>query len=697
MVQRAQLGVFLVTSGLAGDLTIMKEQNYIRGMRWVVIIASLILFVLILAAWIKEGFFREWKEYQLDYVELVTGMESYSESEMVQTREIYQLDLEDLGRVDRCISCHNGLENPYMVDTPQPHTTHPGDHLVNHPITKYGCTVCHGGQGRALEMDEAFGRDRRFHWPSPLLSQPYIQSSCGKCHLAIYNESQEFEGTAVFYSGKGVFSREGCLGCHKARGIGGILGPDLTEQGEKTKHEYSFQNIRGEQTISNWLKEHFRDPEMVSPGSQMLKMNLPDEETEALVTFVMGLAKPEIPFDYFSAEALREFKGERNLLSGEQVFSFSCTACHGKNGEGKDYTAYKTGVPGILNRDFLRMASWEYISFTLLKGRSNRQMASWAPDLSGWKDAEIDSILLFILDHKGKPANQEYQYVIRGDISKGEDIYNKNCKMCHGGNGEGGIGLPIHNPDFLAVASDRFLIETILKGRNNTAMPSWFDTSNQEISDLIAYIRSWSSKKGRDYTIHLPQGNIEKGSLNYHYLCSRCHGEFGEGDTGPSNLNRNFLLAASDSYLFETISKGRSHTAMFGWSEDVHGEERLDNQDISDIIAFMRSTVYQEWYYVYAGSNPGNALIGKRLFQSICAECHGEHGGGTEAPALNNQEFLSAASNGYLIGTISLGRSETRMPSWGRGEGDYSALIGKERQDITAYIRNWQRVRIRKE
>ena len=78
-------------------------------------------------------------------------------------------------------------------------------------------------------------------------------------------------GMGVFMKGKTIFSEEGCLGCHQARGVGGILGPDLTEQGEKTKHEYSFQNIQGEQTISNWLKEHFRDPEMVSPGSQMLK------------------------------------------------------------------------------------------------------------------------------------------------------------------------------------------------------------------------------------------------------------------------------------------------------------------------------------------------------------------------------------------------------------------------------------------
>ena len=231
----------------------MNEGNYIRGMRWVVFISSFILLVLILTAWIKEGLFRDWKSYQHDYSNLMEEIDSLSGIKLVETREVYQVNLEELGRIDRCVTCHNGLENPSMAGFPQPHKTHPGDHLKNHPVAKFGCTVCHGGQGRALEMHEAFGRDPRFHWPFPLLSQPYIQASCGKCHLAIYSESQQFEGTDIFYSGKEIFRQEGCLGCHKARGVGGILGPDLTEQGEKTKHEYSFQNIAGDQSICNCL------------------------------------------------------------------------------------------------------------------------------------------------------------------------------------------------------------------------------------------------------------------------------------------------------------------------------------------------------------------------------------------------------------------------------------------------------------
>ena len=61
----------------------------------------------------------------------------------------------------------------------------------------------------------------------------------------------------------------------------------------------------------------------------------------------------------------------------------------GKSGKGKDYTIYETGVPAIMNHDFLRVASREFIYFTILKGRSQKLMASWNPDVSGFYDEEL--------------------------------------------------------------------------------------------------------------------------------------------------------------------------------------------------------------------------------------------------------------------------------------------------------------------
>jgi mono/diheme cytochrome c family protein len=679
----------------------MDEKRYTHRVQWLVLTGSALLFLLLIGVWVHEGLGREWRKQQKAYGRILQEMSSGGEEPGSGDfeRGIFQAGLPQFNRVDRCISCHNGIEDKRMTGLPQPHAAHPGEFLEDHPVREYGCTICHGGQGRALTRKDAFGRLPGTHWPYPLLEQPYIQASCGKCHLAIFNnpgfeEMEAISGMEVFLRGKTLFSQEGCLGCHKARGTGGILGPDLTRQGEKTKHEYSFQNVAGEQTVSNWLKEHFKDPEMVSPGSQMLRINLEEEELEALATFVMGLSKPEIPFDYFTMPTLNEFKGIREAMEGSAGFARLCSACHGKQGEGKNYKTYKTGTPRIGGVDFLRVASEDFIRFTLEKGRSLRQMGSWAGSVSGMKGEELDSITAHLKGRGGGPAVTGL-IRISGNADLGGRLFNDLCRACHGENGEGDVAVALNQPGFLDRASDLFILRTMLNGRVNTAMPGWSHLGDADLVNLLAAIRSWKGSLSRRGEMALPEADLEEGELRYHFLCSRCHGEFGEGETGPAIINRDFLEAAGNSYLYETIAEGRAHTAMFGWSLDVYNKEKLGLRDISNIIGYMRAASVSRLTYIFPGSNPGERELGAGIFAARCAECHGAGGEGKAAPALNNQEFLSAASNGFLMATITVGRNGTAMPSWGYGQGEYKALPGMERQHLVAFIRAWQRIRIK--
>ena len=680
----------------------IDEQRYTYRAQWLVLIGAGVLLLLLFGAWINEGRNKEWRKIQKAYAGILE--ERAENGYDVFERGIFQVDLPDFKRSDRCISCHHGLEDPAMQQTPQPHTSHPGDFLEDHPVQQYGCTICHGGQPGALSREEAFGQLSETHWPYPLLEQPYIQASCGKCHLAIFSEqikdhpeddqSGPMGGMEVFLKGKIIFSAEGCLGCHQARGVGGIIGPDLTEQGEKTRHEYSFQNIQGEQTISNWLKEHFRDPEMVSPGSQMLRINLDEGEMEALAIFVMGLAKPDIPFEYFSMATLNEFKGNREALDGESGFAYLCSACHGKHGEGKGYDDFKTGIPSIGNPDFLRVASADYIRFTIEKGRSLRQMGSWSPGISGLKPSELDGIAHY-LKQQGKPSPGRDLSGRPGDSNRGSELFELYCKACHGNKGKGDVAVALNQEGLLNKADDKFILATILNGRGNTGMPGWSLLEDEQLVDLLAYISNWRTGRASTGDLDLPEADLEQGALRYHFLCSRCHGEFGEGETGPAIINKDFLDAADNKLLYETIALGRTHTAMFGWSTDLYNQEKLEAQDISNIIGHMRSSAQEDLNYVYQGSNPGQRTEGVVIFEKHCAECHGLSGEGIKAPALNNQEFLSASSNGYLLATISVGRSGTAMPSWAYGDKEHIQLAGKDRLDLVAYIRSFQRIQIK--
>jgi len=670
----------------------MEEKRYLHNIRWLVLCSATFLLLLFVLAWVREGYGSEWKKVQREYAALsatsIPGQEA--------PRGIFQAEPAGLNRTDRCVTCHNGIESPGMKDAPQPHAMHPGSLLDTHPVREYGCTICHGGQGRALNRKDAFGQLPETHWPHPLLESPFIQSSCGQCHLAIF--SPPGEGTAagmeVFSAGRALFLQEGCLGCHKARGVGGILGPDLTRQGEKTRHDYSFQHVTGEQTVSNWLKTHFRDPEMVSPGSQMLRIPLEGRELDALATFVMGLSKPQLPVDYFSLATLNEFKGNRDEMEGDASFATLCSGCHGKYGEGKSYETYHTGIPSVGNRDFIRVASSDFIRFTLEKGRSKRQMGSWERTISSIRPEELDRTTEFILEHFGvnDPETVPEDMVI---AKTGHELFEQHCVACHGEEGRGGVAVALNQEGLLSMAGDRFIIETIRAGRDNTAMPGFAYLGQESLDRLLEAIRSWGREQYGAVRVPLPSPDTAEGALQFHFLCSRCHGEHGEGETGPAIINRDFLAAADDHYLYLTISRGRPHTAMFGWSSDVYNQERLERQDISSIIGFMRSEASRPLTYIYPGANPGNNDRGDAVFRQHCSSCHGHDGGGLKAPALNNQELLSAASNGYLMATITLGREGTAMPSWGYGQDEFPALSQEQREDLVAHIRSWQRIRIR--
>jgi mono/diheme cytochrome c family protein len=665
-----------------------------RFFKWIVVISSIVcLIIFALLVW-EEKAAAEWLQYQQEYEVLLGNVQTGKNAAQAKiSKEIKQIVLNRLKRIDRCISCHSGVENPAMAKSTAPFKAHTGNYLEIHPNEKFGCTICHGGEGRILKIQEVCnpsqGTESRH-------SLKYIQSNCGKCHLAIFEDNLPLKGTSGLYKGLEIFRREGCLGCHKVRQVGGNIGPDLTGQGAKTKAAYNFRYLKGIATIPSWLKEHFKDPEVVSPGSSMLKFSLNQDDLEALVTFTMGLFRPDLPLEFYTFSSLREFKSRKMIQEDQQVFSLFCGACHGKKGEGKDYQDYKNGVSTLNNQDFLAVASQDLIKFTILNGRGRRQMASWAPNLSGLYPEEIQKVIRHIANWQPTPPSWEDVKQTKGDGRKGKELYRTHCQMCHGLNGQGGVAPVLNNQDFLRLVSDEFLYLILAKGRANTAMPAWSRYAANDIASLIKYIRSWQQLSGFQLPSTEIKGDIDAGQRLFDHLCIRCHGKYGSGGIGPAILNRDFLAAASDQFIFQTVANGRRHTAMFGWTRDLGEGEKLEIEKINNILAYIRAFRDSTLDVIYPGESLGKPRRGKKLYDRYCSECHGYRGEGLRAPALNIQEFLNAATNGFLLATISLGRTGTAMPSWGRGSEKYPQLTARDRIDIVAHIRTWQQMVIRR-
>ena len=161
------------------------------------------------------------------------------------------------------------------------------------------------------------------------------------------------------------------------------------------------------------------------------------------------------------------------------------------------------------------------------------------------------------------------------------------------------------------------------------------------------------------------------------------------GGIGPAILNRDFLTTAEDNFIKETVKQGRNHTPMF--------KIDLSEPALTDLITFMKAQKDVVTSYIIPGPSLGNSDLGKGLFQQFCSECHGKNGEGINAPALNNQEFLNAATNGYLLATITLGREKTFMPAWGFPDNQRHVLTTIERHNIVSYIRKWQNITIRRQ
>jgi mono/diheme cytochrome c family protein len=79
--------------------------------------------------------------------------------------------------------------------------------------------------------------------------------------------------------------------------------------------------------------------------------------------------------------------------------------------------------------------------------------------------------------------------------------------------------------------------------------------------------------------------------------------------------------------------------------------------------------------------------LGKSLFATSCAECHGEGGaGGGDAPTLDSKQFLSGTSDAQIHALVAGGVSGTDMSAWGLEFG--GTLTDEQVTQIVDYLRS---------
>ena len=79
------------------------------------------------------------------------------------------------------------------------------------------------------------------------------------------------------------------------------------------------------------------------------------------------------------------------------------------------------------------------------------------------------------------------------------------------------------------------------------------------------------------------------GAALFSRLCAGCHGPQGEGGEGPALANANLLANATDTYLVETITRGRRGTPMVGFGTPSTVRPQLTSAEVESIVAHLRT------------------------------------------------------------------------------------------------------------
>ena len=80
---------------------------------------------------------------------------------------------------------------------------------------------------------------------------------------------------------------------------------------------------------------------------------------------------------------------------------------------------------------------------------------------------------------------------------------------------------------------------------------------------------------------------------------------------------------------------------------------------------------------------------GAHLWQLNCAACHGEHGQGVSAPALDSKEFLGSITDEQIQRIVSGGITGTAMPAW---SDEFSGpFTDQQIAAVVAYLRSWEK------
>lgn len=625
--------------------------------RLVKILALLsVIFVITLATAPLRPFFAEWRSVQKRYNSLAAkqGVATIP----IGVKQIWKPELEV---TDRCVTCHLGMGAAPALDGDPLFKAHPP---IPHDPKEMGCTVCHSGQGRATTKESAHGHVS--FWDEQMLTGKHLSAGCGTCHNTV-----PFMARKDLDRGKFLLGSLDCIGCHQ-----------IDNQGRGTAPNLSYTGLKEYQ--ADWYAAHLAKTQSDTTG--VWKNSFSEVSAEDLASIEAYLKSRVGAPRIVEAQALAMERG--------------CLGCHKVHGRGGDEGVVLDAVGrkpvGDLNfnnisgeRTFIN-----YMRRHLMDPAGVVPGSLMPGQIENPEEADLLTSWILFLRGRELPVKMVPKDRLRREVLgekpvalTGSQLFGAFCSACHAPDGKGrnygsmDIRFPaIGSPDFLDLASDTFIEETLKGGRPGRRMPAFSaNLTPEEIKSLVVHLRSLSPAPPTAAEVAGAVFDRTLGESAYRADCATCHGAAGQGSPLGSPL------ATSDgrrnreaSYL--AIVNGVPATAMPGYS-------RYDAKTLRSLLDYVAGMPQVDGSRSAWRIGTGDSDAGKALYNRNCAGCHGETGTGKLGPALANPGFKKTATDTYIAATIVRGRAGTPMPAFGRDDVRYAKLTPAEILNITAYIR----------
>jgi mono/diheme cytochrome c family protein len=270
-------------------------------------VVSLGLLLLLAIAPAKDHF-SQWHGFQRRYLGLIRDRGDAVSLRRRFQPGIHQIWLPDLGVVDRCTTCHLGLNEASLADVnQQPFRKHPA---IPHSLDGFGCVICHGGQGAATTVAEAHHSERAGE--EPILPTRYIESGCGQCH------QNALLGTPQLNLGRTMLTRYGCVHCHA------ITLPDGAKV-VATDHPPSLVHLV-DKTTREWIYSWLKDPQAYAASTTMPNYKLSDTDASDISAYLVNTSTPQAGD---TATVADQSVAHADPTAGASLYGESfCSSCH---------------------------------------------------------------------------------------------------------------------------------------------------------------------------------------------------------------------------------------------------------------------------------------------------------------------------------------------------------------------------------